>query len=149
MLRTSDEHELSAYPFGYDDGDGVKMWHVVSLELPAPYFFVAHAVKEGKGWLYETCLFWRKADVLNFCRDVGQDAERKILQVSMLFPTDGVECWRMEDLKEIWRDPDVESVHTAIFVARDGRHLGRGHGGKGTVWPAARERIFYSPLNAP
>ena len=94
MLRTSDQHEIAAYPFGY--GDGVKMWHAVCLEWPIPYFFVCHAIREGKGWVHETCLLWRKTDVLDFCRYISQDPERKILQVSMLFPVDGAKRWHME-----------------------------------------------------
>ncbi|MBA5639474.1 hypothetical protein H3H37_20635 [Duganella sp. LX20W] len=143
MLRTIDNHEVAT--FALIHGKGAKMWRAVSMELRIPYFFVCHAIKEDGVWLHETCLLWREADVVDFCNEVRMDANRKIVQLSMLLPASEAGRWDMEELGEIWSDSGDESLRSPIFIAHDGRHLS--HDGRNTaaVVTTAKERIYSMP----
>jgi hypothetical protein len=140
MLRTIDDHEVAT--FSLIHGKGVKMWRAVSMELRVPYFFVCHAIKEGGAWLHETCLLWRDGDVVDFCKEVGLDSNRKIVQLSMLMPADEAGRWDMEELKEIWSDGDADSLRPPIFIAHDGRHLSRSSRNKSAAAMNAKQRIY-------
>lgn len=120
------------------------MWRAVSMELRIPYFFVSHAIKEGGTWLHETCLLWREDDVVDFCKEVRLDPDRKIVQLSMLMPTDEIGRWDMQDIKEIWNEGD-DCSQSRIFIARDGRQLGRSDQNKCTLTASVRERVYVEP----
>lgn len=122
MLRTKDDHEVAELSLLHDDD--VKMWRAVSLELRIPYFLICHGCKDGSVWIDETCLLWRETDVVDFCYEVSQDTERKILQILMLRPTDGTEHWKMVEVNEIWSDVGCASTQPALFITSDGRQFG-------------------------
>jgi hypothetical protein len=143
MLRTIDNHEVAT--FALIHGKGVKMWRAVSMELRIPYFFVCHAIREGGVWLHETCLLWREDDVVDFCNEVRMDANRKIVQLSMLLPASEAGRWDMEELREIWSDGDDDSSHSPIFIAHDGRHLSHASQNTASIVANAKERIYSIP----
>lgn len=118
------------------------MWRSVNLGQWVPYFLISHAFKKGRAWIYETSLLWHETDVLNFCNEVGRDSRRRILQVSMLLPSGGAACWRMEELKEIWCDADDKWALATIFVAVDGKQLGHSRDNQGIARFAVRKRLY-------
>lgn len=121
------------------------MWRAVSMELRIPYFFVFHAIKESGTWLHEACLLWREADVVDFCKEVRLDANRKIIQLSMLLPASGPGRWDMEEVKEIWSDCDDESLRSPIFIAHDGRLLSHGSRNTAAILANTKELIYSMP----
>lgn len=120
------------------------MWRAVSMELRIPYFFICHAIEEGGAWLHETCLLWREADVVDFCKEVSQDPDRKIVQLSMLVPSEDIGRWYLQDLKEIWSESDGCS-QSPIFIAHDGQQLGRSKQNKSAISVKFRERVYVEP----
>lgn len=142
MLRTINDHEVAS--FSSIHGRGVKMWRAVSMELRIPYFVVCHAYRESGAWLHETCLLWREADLVDFCKEVSLDSNRKIVQLSMLLPASEAGRWDLEELKEIWSDGADGSSHSPIFIAHDGRHLSHGIRNM-AIAKNAKERIYSMP----
>jgi len=118
------------------------MWRAVSMELRIPYFFICHAIQEGGAWLHETHLLWREADVVDFCKEVRVDANRKIVQLSMLLPAGEAGRWNLEELREIWSDGDDDSLCSPIFIANDGRHLSHGSRNATVISANAKDRIY-------
>lgn len=118
------------------------MWRAVSMELRIPYFFVCHAIKEDGAWLHETCLLWREGDVVDFCKEVSVDVNRKIVQLSMLLPATEAGRWNLEELKEIWSDGADDSLCSPIFIANDGRHISNGSRTTPANVANAKERIY-------
>jgi len=125
MLRTTNDHEVAI--FSSIHGRGVKIWRAVSMELRIPYFFVSHAIKEDGAWLHETCLLWREADLVEFCKEISLDVNRKIVQLSLLLPATEAGRWNLEELKEIWSESDQYNGCSPIFIANDGRHISQGN----------------------
>lgn len=117
------------------------MWRAVSMELRIPYFFICHAFKEGGAWIHETCWLWREADVVDFCKDVRLDPNRKIMQLSILVPADEIGRWDMENLKEIWNEGG-DGSQSPIFITHDGRQLGGSDHGKSPLATEFRERVY-------
>lgn len=140
MLRTKDGHEVAELSLLHEDD--VKMWRAVSLELRIPYFLICHGCKDGRVWIDETCLLWRETDVVDFCKVVSQDTERKILQILMLLPTDGAERWQMVEVKEIWSDTGCANTQPAVFIASDGRLFGPASSRQSTVQSKANQKIY-------
>lgn len=143
MLRTINDHEVAT--FSSIHGRGVQMWRAVSMELRIPYFFVCHAIKENGIWLHQTCLLWREADVVDFCKEVSLDLNRKIVQLSMLLPATEAGRWHLEELKEIWSDIDEGSLRSPIFIAHDGRRLSHGSQDTATITAITKEKIYSMP----
>lgn len=117
------------------------MWRAVSMELRIPYFLICHAIKEGGAWLHETCWLWREADVVDFCKEVCADPNRKIMQLSMLTPADEIGRWNMENLKEIWNERG-DASQSPIFITHDGRQLGRSDQNKSPLATEVSERVY-------
>lgn len=120
MLRTMDDHALTTIPALH--GRHTKLWRAVTMELRIPYFIISHAVEEDGIWLHENCLLWREADVVDFCRDVHGDSNRKISQLSMLLPAESGR-WVIEEIEEVWSSTSVSEC-PAIFFSSDQRQLG-------------------------
>jgi len=142
MLKTVNDHEVSGFALMH--GNGVRMWRAVSMELRIPYFLVCHAFKDGNAWLHETCLLWREADVVDFCKEVSSDANRKIVQLSMFLPDSEAGRWSLEELKEIWSEGDDNGPRSPIFVAYDGRHINHGERNASAI-ANAKEKIYSIP----
>ena len=122
MLRTYEGNE--ATPLSLVLGSNVRMWHSVSFEFPTPYFLICHALKNGSTWKIDTCLLWGQSNVLDFCNLVNADPDRKIIQFSILLPSENAQNWHMEELEEIWSHPKAGKFRPLVFVGLEGKILG-------------------------
>lgn len=145
MLRTYEGNE--ATPLSSVFGDDVRMWHAVSFEFDTPYFFIIHARKSGRVWVKETCMLWGQSNVLDFCNLVNADPARKIIQFSILCPSEG-EYWQMEELKEIWGYPNSEKFRPLIFFGLKGRLLSRENQRRSPPRLPGADRIYVQQSDA-
>jgi len=123
VLTTQQEHELPMFPFA--TGVGVTTWRAVTVHSGMPYIFVHYAIKQGRGGLSQTTIFWRYEDVLGFCRGINSDKKRKVLSVFMLVPPphEHSQGWTFIPVAEILVrkfEGDEEEDHLPIFVTVGG-----------------------------
>jgi hypothetical protein len=72
--------------FPFATGVDVTTWRAVTFHSGMPYIFVRYAIKQGRGGLSQTTVFWRYEDVVGFCRKTNNDKKRKVLDIFMLLP---------------------------------------------------------------
>lgn len=125
MLTTQREHELPSFPFSA--GPGVSTWRVVTLHLGVVYVFVNYAIRQGRGWLSQTSVFWRHEDVLAFCRQANKDKKRKLLDIFMLVPAtqETAHKWSFVPIRDVFvrYDDDAEGDFP-LYVTVDGEIVG-------------------------
>lgn len=125
LLTTQQEHALPSFPFAA--GPGVSTWRVVTLHLGIMYVFVSYAIKQGRGWLSQTSIFWRHEDVLAFCKQVNKDKRRKLLDVYLLVPTpqDAAHRWSFVPIGEVFvRQDNDHDGDFPLYVTVDGETVG-------------------------
>jgi hypothetical protein len=124
LITTEKGHELQ-FPFLAEIG--VVAWRLVTLDNRRPYVFISYASKEGRCWLSQTSVFSRHEDVVDFCKNVKGTKSRKILNISILFPSqqDGVESWSWVPVKEIFSGEYKDSgLDFPLYVDINGEKIG-------------------------
>lgn len=125
MLSTNDRHE-AAQPWAAPE-NGTRMWRIVSLELPTPYFLISYVRQaKRKAGASSTSILWHEDDLLAFCDNVRRDASIKSVQLNLMLPPtpNTVQPWRMVTVKEIWlgnvRGHDQRAM---LYVTQDGERI--------------------------
>jgi hypothetical protein len=103
---------------------GMQVWRWVDLSQRKPYFFAFYEISMDHGWQKKQTMFAMLDELLELCNI--QSEELKIHTIAVLCPdyllsAETSQTFRLIEVSEIWRDPEMP--YDELYIAKSGDEI--------------------------